>query len=145
MKRYKKEKPFLECLTKTCNKSLCCEKIGISRQSVYRWEAKDPRFRYEVEEALQMGTDHICDIAENTLVKKAREGNIQAAKIILENNKKAYRKPREQTPPEFMKPRRIETVVFMQHGDPDPTEEQIQAQIEKQNKEKQNENPDVLE
>ena len=94
MKRYRKEKPFLEELRKIPNISLACEKVGIARNTVYRWRSEDPDFDARVEDALVSGIESISDLAESKLVTNINNGSMRAIQYWLDNNKRTYMRPR---------------------------------------------------
>jgi hypothetical protein len=94
MKKHRKEEPFLDQLMLIPNVSLACEKIGISRNTVYRWCKEDPDFEARMEEALASGTNSINDLAESKLVSHINNGNLRAIQYWLDNNKKTYIRPR---------------------------------------------------
>lgn len=94
MKRYRKEKPFLEELRKIPNISLACEKVGIARNTVYRWRSEDPEFDARVEDALVSGIESISDLAESKLVTNINNGSMRAIQYWLDNNKRTYMRPR---------------------------------------------------
>lgn len=97
MKKPRKVQPLLEELRKIPNVSLACERVGISRNTFYRWLQEDAEFKKQIEQAHELGIDSINDLAESKLVQHINNGNIQAIKYWLGNNKKNYRLPR---PPE---------------------------------------------
>lgn len=94
MKKYRKEKPFLEELRKIPNISLACEKVGIARNTVYRWRNEDSDFDARVEDALVSGVESVNDLAESKLVTNINNGNMRAIQYWLDNNKKTYIRPR---------------------------------------------------
>ena len=94
MKRYRKEKPFLEELRKIPNISLACEKVGIARNTVYRWRSEDSDFDARVEDALVSGVESVNDLAESKLVTNINNGSMRAIQYWLDNNKKTYIRPR---------------------------------------------------
>ncbi len=94
MKRYRKEKPFLEQLKNIPNISLACEKIGLSRNSIYRWCQEDPEFKKLMDEALVNGVKSVNDLAYSKLTKLINDGSLPAIKFWLENNDKTYMRPR---------------------------------------------------
>jgi hypothetical protein len=93
MKRYK-EKPFLEQLKNIPNISLACEKVGLSRNTIYRWCQEDPDFKRLMEEALESGVNSVNDLAHSKLTKLINDGSLPAIKFWLENNDKTYIRPR---------------------------------------------------
>jgi hypothetical protein len=94
MKKYRKEKSFLEELRKIPNISLACEKVGIARNTVYRWRSEDSDFDARVEEALASGVDSISDLAESKLVTNINNGSMRAIQYWLDNHKPDYIRPR---------------------------------------------------
>jgi len=71
MTTLKKETLFIENYEKSaCNISVTCKKIGISRETFYRWRKTNPKFDsacLEIEEGL-------IDMAETMLLKGIKEG-----------------------------------------------------------------------
>lgn len=94
MKKHRKEPLFLEQLERVPNVSLACEKVGIARNTIYRWRSEDLDFTARMNKALEAGTDSINDLAESKLVSHINNGNIRAIQYWLDNNKKNYIKPR---------------------------------------------------
>lgn len=94
MKRFRKENVFLEQLKTIPNISLACEKVGLSRNTVYRWRNEDPDFKKRLDEALGSGVESVNDLAESKLVAQINSGNMQAIRYWLDNNKKGYMRPR---------------------------------------------------
>lgn len=94
MKKYRKEGPFLEQLKNIPNISLACEKVGLSRNTVYRWCNDDEEFKKRVDSAMNDGVESINDLAESKLISSINNGNMRAIEYWLTNNKKTYIKPR---------------------------------------------------
>lgn len=94
MKRFRKENVFLEQLKTIPNISLACEKVGLSRNTIYRWCNDDPDFKNRLDEALANGIESVNDLAESKLITQINSGNMQAIKYWLDNNKKNYMRPR---------------------------------------------------
>jgi len=94
MKRFRHENAFLEQIKTIPNISLACEKIGLSRNTIYRWCKEDPDFKKRLNEALGNGTESVNDLAESKLITLINSGNMQAIKYWLDNNKKTYMRPR---------------------------------------------------
>jgi len=112
MKKHYKENKFLEQLERVPNVSLACEKVGIARNTVYRWRGEDPDFKARMDTALMAGTDSMNDLAESKLITHINNGNMRAIQYWLDNNKKNYIKPRakmEQQP--FMPVTKIEIIA----------------------------------
>lgn len=98
MKKDRIEKTLLAELQKTSNISIACERVGLSRQSIYRWMNEDLKFQKKVNEAIRMGVESINDLAESKLIAKIKEGEPRAVEYWLNSNKQKYMRPR---PKEF--------------------------------------------
>ncbi len=94
MKRYRKEKAFLEQIAKVPNISLACEKVGLSRNTIYRWCNEDPDFKVRLDTAMGSGVESVSDLAESKLVGLINGSNLNAIKYWLDNHKKEYLRPR---------------------------------------------------
>lgn len=123
MKRRRKEKPFLDQLEKVPNISFACEKVGISRNTIYRWRNEDPEFDRKVNQAFANGVGSINDLAESKLISKINQGSMSAIKYWLDNNSKRYFRPR---PRDFWEkhaaPNPIEAIEFyvVEDGEVEP-------------------------
>lgn len=73
MKKNKKKSEFLEQLRKIPIVQVSCEKVGISRNSVYRWKKEDEKFSKEMEEALAEGEDLVNDMGESQLLSLMKD------------------------------------------------------------------------
>jgi len=94
MKRNRKEQQFLEQLQTIPNISLACEKVGLARNTIYRWCKEDPAFKDRLDEAIETGTESVNDLAESKLISQINASNMQAIRYWLDNNKKTYMRPR---------------------------------------------------
>ncbi len=94
MKRYRKESVFLEQLRTIPNISLACEKVGLSRNTIYRWCNEDQDFKERLDNAIKTGTESINDLAESKLINHINSGNLRAIQYWLDNNKRNYSRPR---------------------------------------------------
>jgi len=81
---------FLELLSETPIVSAVCERLNLSRQSVYRWCREDRNFKREFDECVARGRDNINDLAESKLIKALDKGEPWAIKFWLMNNKTNY-------------------------------------------------------
>lgn len=95
MKKHYKENLFIEQLERVPNVSLACEKVGIARNTVYRWCGEDPDFKARMDTALQSGVHSVNDLAESKLISHINNGNFRAIQYWLDNHKKEYIKPRD--------------------------------------------------
>jgi hypothetical protein len=94
MKKHRKAKLFLEEIQKTPVVAAVCNKLNISRQSVYRWLSEDFEFRSLYKEALSHGSDNVNDLAESKMIGSIDRGEPWAIKYWLESNHKKYLRPR---------------------------------------------------
>jgi len=99
MRKSKKlQKQIIAELEKMPNKSYVCQKLGISRQTLYRWLSDDHDFSSDIDVAIRIGNESMCDLAESKIIEKVKEGDFRAAKYILDNRHKDYKRPR---PPDW--------------------------------------------
>ena len=73
-----KEK-FLELYAVSFNVSEVCKKVGICRDTFYSWLKKDEEFARKVKEV----EESVIDAVENSLIKKAIEGDVKAQIYFL--------------------------------------------------------------
>ena len=62
MKKYNLKDKVLVELKTTPIISIVCYKLGISRQTFYRWVDEDSGFKLKVKEAIKMGIENINDL-----------------------------------------------------------------------------------
>ena len=87
-------KQIIAEIEKMPNKSYVCQRLSISRQTFYRWLNDDVDFAGDIEEAIRIGNESMCDLAESKIIEKVKEGDFRAAKYILDNKHKDYKRPR---------------------------------------------------
>ncbi len=87
-------KQIIAELEKMPNKSYVCQKLGISRQTLYRWIEDDLDFSDGVELAIRIGNESMSDLAESKLVEMVKEGDFRAVRYLLDNKHKDYKRPR---------------------------------------------------
>ncbi|MHB9019833.1 MAG: hypothetical protein ACYC3G_03110 [Minisyncoccota bacterium] len=95
MKNQSEVKEFINELSKTANVKVSCERVGLSRQTIYRWLKEWPGFKKRYDEALIKGRDNINDLAEGKLISLIKQGKFQCIKYWLDNNHRNYIKPRD--------------------------------------------------
>ena len=93
-KSKKTTKALLDVLSDVPNISFACKKLGISRQTFYRWKNTDSSFSDLIDDHLTMGREYISDIAESRLAERINLGEMSAIRYWLGNNSKRYIKPR---------------------------------------------------
>lgn len=114
MKKAKLEKLFFEELERVAIVSVACKVVGLSRQSVYRWMKEDEKFDQKVQNALRMGIESICDLAESKLVSNINAGNQRAIEFVLINHRRVYYKPKLPISPESHKLTPIQSIEFIE-------------------------------
>lgn len=70
--------------------SVVCNKFGLSRNTFYRWKSEDSEFDKHISTALNMGRNHINDMAESQIIKKIQQGDNSMIKFWLNNNNRDY-------------------------------------------------------
>ncbi len=83
MKKTKLAKQFLSELENNPNVAIACKRVGLSRQTVYRWRQTDTEFNKAVDEAMTLGTESILDLAESKLAANVASGNQRAIETAL--------------------------------------------------------------
>ncbi len=92
MKKSKVWKQLLEELERTPIVQVACEKVGISRQTYYRW-AKDESMFSEIRQALLRGIDLVNDVAESNVLAGIKGKDPGYTKYWLSHRHEAYKKP----------------------------------------------------
>jgi hypothetical protein len=128
MKKKYKEDKFLEQLERVPNVSLACEKVGLSRNTVYRWCIEDTDFKARMDTALDSGVHSVNDLAESKLISHINNGNLRAIQYWLDNNKKNYIRPRDKNMWQPLIPvTKIEIVGLEGYGVKTVTEEELEV------------------
>lgn len=96
MKKRRLEQRIIEEFQKFPNPSFVCEKVGISRHTFYRWRDLDKKFNERIEEALSVGNDSLCDLAESKLLTNVNNGNQRSIEYLLSHRSERY-KPKKPT------------------------------------------------
>lgn len=91
MKKDKVKDAFLTQLKKIPIVQVACEKVGISRNSVYRWKQEDEQFRKDMETALAEGEELVNDMSESQLLSLIREKNWNAISFWLRKRSPRFR------------------------------------------------------
>lgn len=97
MKKNKVKDAFLVELRKIPIVQVACEKVGVSRNSVYRWRNEDEEFRKEMEAALADGEALVNDMSESQLLSLIREKNWSAISFWLRHRNPKFRERVELT------------------------------------------------
>ncbi|MFM2357666.1 MAG: hypothetical protein RJA61_403 [Candidatus Parcubacteria bacterium] len=91
MKKNRTKNEFLDHLRKIPIIQVACEKVGISRNSVYRWRNEDVEFCKNMDQALIEGEELINDMSESQLVSMIRDKNWQAISFWLRKRNPKFR------------------------------------------------------
>ena len=81
---------FLEQLKTVPIIQVACERLQISRATIYRWKDEDQEFSKQVDIAITQGSYLVNDLAESQLVSAIRDGELPAVKIWLNHNHFKY-------------------------------------------------------
>lgn len=91
MKKDKKKNEFLEQLRKIPIVQVSCEKVGLSRNSIYRWRKEDEEFSKAMDEALVEGEALVNDMSESQLLVLIKEKNWSAISFWLRHRNPKFR------------------------------------------------------
>lgn len=91
MKKDKKRNEFLAELRKIPIVQVACEKVGLSRTSIYRWKDDDPEFKKEMEQAMTDGEAYVNDMSESQLLTLIKEKDWSAISFWLRHHHNAYK------------------------------------------------------
>jgi transposase-like protein len=65
--------------------NMVAQECGVSRDTLHRWRNENEEFKTELKKAIRQRWEAAESIAVNTMINLASEGNIQAAKYMLDN------------------------------------------------------------
>lgn len=91
MKKPKYFKQFLDELRKVPIVQVACEKVGVSRNTVYRWKREDNAFAQAFDEALADGFAFVNDMSESQLLQLIKDKNFSAVRFWLNKRHPAYK------------------------------------------------------
>ncbi|MFA5696788.1 MAG: phBC6A51 family helix-turn-helix protein, partial [Bacilli bacterium] len=90
IRQNKLKEAFLEQLKRTPTIETACQKVGISRATVYRWIRDSKKFEKQVDDSLTEGRSFMSDIAENQLFSLIGEKKIEAIRLYLSTHNPRY-------------------------------------------------------
>lgn len=96
-KKHKVKHVFLDELRKIPIVQVACERVGVSRNSIYRWRRKDKAFAKEMEQALAEGEDLVNDMSESQLLTLIKEKNFSAIRFWLNHRSPKFKNKVEVT------------------------------------------------
>ncbi len=91
MKKNRVKEKFLESLKKVPIVQIGCEKVGVSRNSVYRWRNNDKEFSEEMDLAIAEGEAFINDISEGQLLNMIKEKSWPALAFWLRHRNPKFK------------------------------------------------------
>ena len=91
MKKNRVKDKFLESLRKVPIVQIGCEKVGVSRNSVYRWRNGDKKFSEDMDLAMAEGEAFINDISEGQLLNMIKEKSWPALAFWLRHRNPKFR------------------------------------------------------
>ncbi len=94
MKKHRVAEKFLKELEKGPIVEFACSKVGISRQSVYRWRDDDPEFRKKMDAILFLGRGMINDLGESQLISLIKAKDFKAIRFWMSHNSERYAAPK---------------------------------------------------
>lgn len=97
MKKNKLKDKFFEELKNIPIVQVACEKIGVSRNSVYRWKKEDKSFSKKMDQAMSEGVAFVNDMSENQLLVLIKEKNWSAISFWLKHRNDNYKEKIEIT------------------------------------------------
>jgi hypothetical protein len=81
---------FLDQLKRTPTIETACQKIAVSRATIYRWIKASKKFEQKVNEALVEGRTFMSDVAENQLFSLIGEKEFKAIHLYLKTHNPRY-------------------------------------------------------
>ena len=91
IKKSKLQAELIEQLKKTPIIEVACQKIGIGRNSYYRWRREGKKFALACDKALEEGCAFINDLAESQLISAMKNNNLTAVMYWLNHRHSIYR------------------------------------------------------
>lgn len=91
-KNVKKKKSVLKLLEEIPIITTVCTKVGISRQTFYRWFAEDREFRTSAEAALRSGIGLVNDAAESVVIAGVQNKDSTYVRYWLSHRNPHFRK-----------------------------------------------------
>ena len=154
MKKSETKEEFLDKLRNGNNIQSACQAVHVSRQTVYRWQNENEKFRLKVEEAQAEGDAFLNDYVENKAKKLIQNDDPKMIRFFLETRHPKYSNRHDSH--EYVKQLEEEVEKFRKQGKiinnviktSDLSENQLSAMIEmresliKELKKRQEENKD---
>jgi len=78
-----------------------CAKLGVSRQTYYRWQKEDSDFLKKTTEAQELGVQFVNDIAKSNVISLIQRGDYKASAYWLNNRDYGFRKSLQHLKPPY--------------------------------------------
>jgi len=91
IKKSKLQSELVEQLKKTPVIEVAVQKVGIGRNSYYRWRRENKKFSLACDKALEEGCAFINDLAESQLISSMKANNLTAVMYWLNHRHSLYR------------------------------------------------------
>lgn len=88
---------FLEELKKVPIIQVACERVGISRQTFYRWKKESKKFSSEIDLSMKEGIAFVNDMSETQLLNLIKEQDYKSISFWLRHRHDAYKQKIEIT------------------------------------------------
>lgn len=98
MKKARVRDEFLREIRKTPIIQVACDKVGISRQTYYRWREQDFDFKVRADKALDEGEELVNDVAESTVLRGIQNQDKYWTTFWLDRRHPKFRKSLERKP-----------------------------------------------
>lgn len=86
-----KQDQIVDQLSRTPIVEIACQKIGIGRNSYYRWRRQSKKFSSACDNAIEEGCQFINDLAESQLISAMKDGNLTSCMYWLNHRHHIYR------------------------------------------------------
>lgn len=84
---------LVEEIEKTPLVQVACDKVGISRNTFYRWMKEDRNFLSRVNEAMSLGTGLVNDVALSNVLEGIKKKDVMYTKYWLSHKHPDFRRP----------------------------------------------------
>jgi len=92
-----KQNQIVEQLSRTPIIEVVCQKVGIGRNSYYRWRRQSKKFASACDKAIEEGCLFINDLAESRLITAMKDNNLTAVMYWLNHRHNTYKNKLEVT------------------------------------------------
>lgn len=91
MRQERQKELFLEHLRRVPIIQLACDKVDVSRVTIYRWRKESDEFSQAVDDAIGEGLNFINDLSEAQVVTLIKERKMSAISLWLKARHSAYK------------------------------------------------------